>query len=472
MGRTRTATRPTRHPLRIALVGLAAAALLFAACGGDDDDDDASSDSTTGTTGGSGELSDLGHGVSADTIKLGIAIIDYDAIKDFVDFTRGDQQATAQVFVDDINKNGGIDGRQIEPVYKKYPPIPGQQPDPLSLCTAWTEDDEVFAVLGVFIDFSGDGLLCLTRDHNTIHIGHELEQPWIDESPGGLMLTPDTTKEVAAQNLINLLADEGELDGKTVAVLADQDGEGRANDVIVPGLEDAGAKTGSTAVLSITGTDTTAAQAQLDSFIEKWKTENVDTIFIAGLNVSAKQFVTKLKEAMPDATLITDSSATAEQAQDLVAAGTTPNPYEGMFATEGTSASERWKNKNELLQHCVDTYEAATGTTVIGPDDVKPGPDGKTEELYVAVTDFCNELTMFKTIAEKVGTDLTTENWQAAVDQYGSIDLVSTDIASLCKGKYAADDAFALVKFDSSLGESGDWAAVTKVEDASGGTCS
>ena len=182
MGRTRTATRPTRHPLRIALVGLAAAALLFAACGGDDDDD-ASSDSTTGTTGGSGELTDVGHGVSADTIKVGIAIIDYDAIKDFVDFTRGDQQATAQVFVDDINKNGGIDGRKIEPVYKKYPPIPGQQPDPLSLCTSWTEDDEVFAVLGVFIDFSGDGLLCLTKDHNTIHIGHELEQPWIDESP-------------------------------------------------------------------------------------------------------------------------------------------------------------------------------------------------------------------------------------------------------------------------------------------------
>jgi hypothetical protein len=49
---------------------------------------------------------------------------------------------------------------------------------------------------------------------------------------------------------------------------------------------------------------------------------------------------------------------------------------------------------------------------------------------------------------------------------------VSTDIASLCKGKYAADDAFALVKFDSSLGETGDWAPVTEVEDASGGTCS
>ena len=199
MGRTRTAIRPTRHPLRIALVGLAAAALLFAACGGDDDDD-ASSDSTTGTTGGSGELTDVGHGVSADTIKVGIAIIDYDAIKDFVDFTRGDQQETAQVFVDDINKNGGIDGRQIEPVYKKYPPIPGQQPDPLSLCTSWTEDDEVFAVLGVFIDFSGDGL-ALPHARSTTRstsVTSSSSRGSTSRRPG-LMLTPDTHEGSAAQ---------------------------------------------------------------------------------------------------------------------------------------------------------------------------------------------------------------------------------------------------------------------------------
>ena len=84
------------------------------------------------------------------------------------------------MFVDYINNNGGIDGRKLVPVYKKYPPIPGGKPDPLSLCTSWTEDDKVFAVLGVFIDFTGQGQLCLTKEHNTIHIGHELDQPWID----------------------------------------------------------------------------------------------------------------------------------------------------------------------------------------------------------------------------------------------------------------------------------------------------
>ena len=453
------------------LVVFIVSALLLAACGGDDDDSSSSTGKSTTPSSGAAASGDLGTGVTNDTIKLGIAIVDYDAIKDFVDFTRGDQQKTAQVFVDYINKNGGVGGRKIVPVYKKYPPIPGREPSALSLCTAWTEDDQVFAVLGVFIDFSGDAQLCLTRDHKTIHIGHELEQPWIDASPAGLMLTPDTTKEAAATILINLLADQKKLTGKKVAIIADQDGQQRVESTIAPALEKAGADLGSTAVLTVTGTDQTAAQGQLDSFIEKWKSEKVDTVFMVGLVVSAKQFVEKIKAAIPKAQLITDASSTAEQAQDLVAAGTTPNPYEGMLGTTGQTDSERWKNKGKLLQQCVDVYEKATGTTVLGPDEVKPGPDGKTEELYVAVTDFCNELFMFRTIAEKTGPQLNNANWTKTVDGFGPIDLVSTPIASLCKGKYDADDAFRLAEFDSSIGKSGDFKALTPVKDASGGKC-
>jgi hypothetical protein len=192
---------------------------------------------------------------------------------------------------------------------------------------------------------------------------------------------------------------------------------------------------------------------------------------MVGLNVSAKQFVQKVKAAMPDVQLITDASSTAEQAQDLVASGTDPNPYEGMLSVTGETDSEHWNKKGKILQQCVDIYEQASGTTVIGPDDVKPGPDGKTEEIYVAVQDYCNELFMFRTIAEKVGPNLNNTNWTKVVDSFGTIDLASTPIASLCKGKYDADDAFRLVEFDSSIGKSGDFKALTPVKDASGGKC-
>ena len=111
--RTRTTRRTT---LTICVITLLLAALTLGAT---------SRASDSGTT----------QGVTKDEIKVGIPLVDFNAIKDFVDYTFGDTEAISKVFVDYINKNGGIDGRNIVPVYKKYPPIPGGKPDPLSLCT-------------------------------------------------------------------------------------------------------------------------------------------------------------------------------------------------------------------------------------------------------------------------------------------------------------------------------------------------
>jgi len=418
---------------------------------------------------GSGATS---QGVTKDSIKVGIALLDFSAIKDYVDYNFGDTQKIAQVFVDYINKNGGIVGRKIIPVYKKYPPIPGGKPDPLSLCTSWAEDDKVFAVLGVFIDFTGQGQKCLTTEHHVIHIGHELDQPWIDQAPGGLLLTPDATKQGVSAALVNLLATTGKLKGKTVAVLGDTNNQQGVKQVIVPGLKKNKVKTGSTAILSITGTDTTAAQAQLDSFIEKWKSEGVNAVFLAGNDIAGgKQFVEKVRAAMPKVLLITDTDVALNGAQDEKKAGKNPNPYEGLLTGTGLTQSERWANKGPLLQQCVDIYQKATGTTIPSPDHRKVDSDGKQVYTDQAVTDFCGELFMFRDIAKRVGPNLTTANWQKTVNTFGPIALVPDKYASLCKGKYAAEDTFRIVQYDSSIGTNGDWKSVSPLKDASGGRC-
>jgi hypothetical protein len=344
------------------------------------------------------------------------------------------------------------------------------EPSPQVICTQLTDDEQVFAVLGVFIDFSGEGQLCLTRDKETIHIGHELEQAWIDDASPGLLLTPDRTPEAGVTVLLNLLEEEGTLDGKTVALLGDQDAEGRMTEVIEPRLDEMGLDRGSTAVLEIVDEDTSAAEAQLDSFIERWRTEGVDTLVMSGLRASAKRFVDKVRAAFPDILLIADDSSVLQQAQDSQAAGGT-NSYLGMLSVEGETGSESWNDKSELLQECVDVYEDATGETLLGPDEIVPGPDGKRAEIYIAVQDFCGELVMFKTIAEAAGADLTNDSWVSAVNGFGPIDLVTTDIASLCEGKYYADDAARIVEYDPTIGETGDWAPVTEVIDASAGAC-
>ncbi|MEY2403526.1 MAG: hypothetical protein QOD38_1077, partial [Acidimicrobiaceae bacterium] len=234
---------------------------------------------------------------------------------------------------------------------------------------------------------------------------------------------------------------------------------------------DMGIQQGSTAVLTITNEETTAAQAQLDSFIEKWKTEGVNALVMAGLAVSAKQFVEKIKAAIPSMILITDATETAGQAQDEVKAGKNPNPYEGMLSASGESSSEHFKTAG--VQKCVKTYEQATGERVIPPEELGAGEVGvgapKRVEVFIGIQDRCGELDLFKQIAEKAGANLTNDTWTAAVNGFGKITLVSTPFASLHEGKYDADDALRLVAFDSTIPASGDFKPLTQLKDVGAG---
>ena len=52
----------------------------------------------------------------------------------------------------------------------------------------------------------------------------------------------------------------------------------RVRSVVVPALRDLGVQRGTDATLTLTGADTTAALAQLDSFIEHWKTDGTNAL--------------------------------------------------------------------------------------------------------------------------------------------------------------------------------------------------
>src|SRR5260370_19738071 len=133
------------------------------------------------------------RGVTATSIKLGVALIDYECMKPSIAFSRPNQQAIEQSFVDYINQHGGVGGRQIVPVYKTYCPI-----DPkvaLATCSSFTDDAQAFAVVGVFAPTSPDAQLCVSRDHQTILIDHELLQSTITHAPPCFLISTHITAE-------------------------------------------------------------------------------------------------------------------------------------------------------------------------------------------------------------------------------------------------------------------------------------
>jgi hypothetical protein len=456
--RVRSARRGRVHT---ALTIGVAAAVLLAACGSS-----GSSKGGAATTAGGTlpQSTTLGLGVTATTIKLGVVIIDYKSIASFIDFTRGNQQQAYQVEIDDINKHGGVDGRQIVPSYQTY--IPVGSTGPTKACTSLTEDTKVFATIGVLIDPTGASQLCFSKQHNSILITHELSQSEIDQSPPALMLTPDITAEREARSQIALLGKQGLLKGKKVAILAETSTKDRITSAIAPAFKALNVPMGTSGVLATGGDpDTTQAQGQLDSFIERWKGENVNAVFISGLDTVSKVFVQKLKAGMPNVMLMTDGDSSAKGAgQDAVRAKINPNPYAGMYSLTGNDDQTTFELP--AVQKCVSVYEAATHTKVIAPNDVKPGKDGKRDEVFQTVEDVCNDLSFFKIIADKVGKYLNNDNWTNTVNSMGTMTgLLTTNFASLGKGKYDADNAFSLVQFDPTVGDNGDWKSITPLQD-------
>jgi hypothetical protein len=266
--------------------------------------------------------------------------------------------------------------------------------------------------------------------------------------------------------LLELLARKHILDGKKVAVLGEKTTEKSVNTVLVPGLKKIGVDLGSTAILTIAGSDTAAASTQMQSFVERWKGEGVNTIFLSGLQVSARQFVPDLVKAMPGVQLVADNSTVGTYGQLLEKDHIDPNPYEGIIATSGLSAHDYDQSSN--WKYCAKIYEDAFHEKAPDAETVVPGPRDHTLAITGSITDACTELTMFRDIGERVGKYLNNENWVNAVDNFGKIRDMQSLYGSFHTGKYDADDTFALVAWDHTIGELGNWRYLTKVQDVSG----
>src|SRR4051812_28619369 len=455
------------HRAKLRLVTAALVVTLFAAC---------SSSATKGsgsTAAAGGTLpknlpTTLGTGVDAKTIKVGVVAPDFKCFQAFVDQIRTNEKKVWQAYVDGVNNAGGVNGRKVVMDFKQYCPVPGTGVQASTLCTAFTDDDKVFAVMGTLADFSGDTQGCITGAHKTILMSYLLDQEWIDKAPPGLLLAPDIARQRRVNVILTLMDRQKTLTGKKVAILGEAVTKSEVDHTVEPGLKKIHADTGTTAILNINGSDTAAAQRQLDSFVERWKSEGVGALFMVGQQVSSKQFVEKVKAAMPNLLLIADNGEVNGYAQDYVIAKAKVNPYEGIISADGETGAVHATGDN--YKKCAEIYKATFHTDAPKWDTVIPGPGGKTIDTYGLLEDACTLTQMFAAIGQKAGPNLNNDTWTNAVWNIGSVPDMATKYASLAKGKYDADDTFRLVAFDSKVGKKGDWKGLTPVEDVAEGT--
>jgi len=430
-----------------------ALALVAAACGGDDSDgegvgDEASAEDTTvedtpagDTTAETGDGSDeptaSATGVTEDGIKLGFAYADLEALAEqgFVDLDHGPYEDLMQVLVDDLNANGGIDGRQVEVVYGGFLPVDTEEQ--LALCTRFTEDEEVFAVLG---GLDGDSMLCVTEQHETIAVGGTLTDELLERSVAP-WVTANASVERTAAALVELLDREGELDGRTIAVHGSAGADSKvASDVVAPTLEAAGYEVTYESVVDAPQNDPQASSELVAINIEKMKEEGVDTVIAVGRSIPVADFAEAGFFPHVYTTEIGPTRALALGGQ--VDLGAFPT-----FATVGSDGPEVHA-QNPALQECIRIWEDATGEEILSLDEeLAQGESSGRVGLRIS----CNVLRLFAAVAEAAGTDLNNESFLAGAESLGEITLPAAEQASFGPGKYDGQDAFTIFRWDTSV---------------------
>src|SRR5207245_2897525 len=121
--RAREGTLVNARP-RLRIVSLLVVAVLLAACGSGTKKGTPAATSPSGSSGSNAPISKtLGTGVTDETIKIGVALVDFKCIAPYIQITRIDEYKVYDAFIADINAKGGVAGRKLVPVYHTFCPI-------------------------------------------------------------------------------------------------------------------------------------------------------------------------------------------------------------------------------------------------------------------------------------------------------------------------------------------------------------
>ena len=368
---------------RLAVV-VAAGALLIGCTAGEE----SGSTTTTAAPAQASIAPGPAPGVTEDTIKVGVTFVDLAAIGDIATLDHGDYAAAYQALIDDINANGGINGRTVEATIIGVNPVGTDSSD--AACVQLTEDEDVFAVMGFF---NGDAPNCVVGTHATALIGGAMtaerltraEAPWFTADAGS-----DLQLEA-----VRSMAEAGEFDEATLGVYGTQTEETQINDDIQPLLDELGIEVTETVIADVGDTgDITQNNAAVQTAAERFTASGVDTVLLVGDSSLGWANGVEPTDYRPRLLLTAPSSAKAW--------ATDPAGHDLSVLDGAVGGNVYGPNQNvwELprMQECIQIVEDA-GVPVPEPDSV-PEDEGA---VYLAGMDACRNVRLFQALVEAAG---------------------------------------------------------------------
>jgi hypothetical protein len=229
------------------------------------------------------EASTSSVGVTAHTITVAFPVSNLSALSSSLGFATdveySEQAKAINLFVDQINNSGGINGRMIKPLIVNINPT--DETAMRALCKDWTEGSgAVFAVLDGVGTWTGDNQLCITQEGHTPLISQwTTVSNWTDMGSPYLWWTgPDDASILAATVSWGVGAGLLGGDRKVGVIAGDRPSDQLALDsYLLPDLKKAGV---TPIVETIAADPSDAAETIADAplIVEKLKSDGVTSV--------------------------------------------------------------------------------------------------------------------------------------------------------------------------------------------------
>jgi ABC-type branched-subunit amino acid transport system substrate-binding protein len=339
--------------------------------------------------------------VTKDKIKIGVSYVDLAAVRAAgVNRDHGDYEKAYQTVIDDLNAKGGVNGREIEPVYAAIDPIgtdPAQQ-----ACVKLTEDEKVFAVIG---QFQGDAPLCYIEQHKTPIVGGTITAEYLKRAKAPWYTLEPSESDTAL--IVDALAKDGVFGKGKVGVVDVAQEKSVVDDVVIPALKKNKVST-TVAILNAPPGDIPAGQAEMDTVLERFKTDKVKTILaVGGTGVLVAQRLAKT-DYKPRIAMTSQGPISAY----LNTAGSDKSVLKGAIA-----GNLSYPYNDPALTKCRDKVATATGETMIETPD--PGKPSYRTSAEVA----CRYVTLFAALVAAAGKNLTAASFGKAGEKAGSVEV-------------------------------------------------
>jgi Periplasmic binding protein len=337
-------------------------AALVGACSVSSSDQDSGSDADAGSTDATeSRAADAPvRGLTHDTIRLGVAPLDVDRVREQFGVDLGQlPDDVLPALAAATNEAGGINGRQIELVVNPILPVGAE--DSERACRELIEDEQVFAVLGTMI---GDAPLCVTETYETPYIalwGLSAQRQARSIAP---FISMEGETGARLRSGVDQLVEEGTLDAAKVAVYHDSEvpPDSIEADIVEP-LEAAGVEVVSTAQLPASG-DAVQAGNDIDRIFQRFEADGADTVIAAS---GAAVFLPALERTSWSPQIVAMNGQFTGGPLDGLGL-TDPAEMDGAIAVIAGTTSEDLVD-DPLLVECFDKINAHSDLNLV-PEDI------------------------------------------------------------------------------------------------------